>query len=121
MNDYELIRKGLEKLYCFDRDVGQLDCHPFGFTEAITEAIEALNRIQKENEWQLIETAPHDKRVLVWTGQEIYAAHWAQHTVTGDVAWIIAEWGDEGDQVLCKPILWTVCPELPAQNKDEQQ
>lgn len=57
-------------------------------------------------EWLPIETAPKDARVLVWTGQERYAAHWVKNPVTGDEAWLVAAWGDEGDQALVKPILW---------------
>lgn len=56
--------------------------------------------------WLPIESAPRDARVLVWTGHERYAAHWVQNPVTGDEAWLVAAWGDEGDQALVKPILW---------------
>lgn len=63
-------------------------------------------------DWQPIDTAPKDKRLLVWSGQEIYAAHWAQHPVTGDEAWIVAQWGD-GDQALVKPTYWAPLPEPP--------
>lgn len=63
--------------------------------------------------WQPIETAPKDKRVLVWSGQEIYAAHWARHMTTDDEAWVVAQWGEEGDQALVKPTHWMPLPEAP--------
>ena len=61
--------------------------------------------------WKPIETAPHDKRVLVWSGSEIYAAHWAKSITTDDEAWIVAEWGD-CDQALVKPLYWHELPEF---------
>lgn len=63
--------------------------------------------------WLPIETAPHDKRVLVWSGQEMYCAHWAQNPMTGDEAWIVAEWGTDGDQALVKPTHWQSLPLPP--------
>lgn len=62
--------------------------------------------------WHPIESAPRDRRLLVWSGQEIYAAHWAQHPLTGDEAWIVAQWGD-GEQALVKPTHWAPLPEPP--------
>lgn len=64
--------------------------------------------------WQQIETAPHYQRVLVWSGQEMYCAHWAQNPFTGDEAWIVAEWGEnDRDQALVKPTHWMPLPEPP--------
>lgn len=54
---------------------------------------------------QPIETAPRDKRLLVWNGSEWYCAHWAKNPFTDDEAWIIAEWGD-GEQALVNPTHW---------------
>jgi uncharacterized phage-associated protein len=65
------------------------------------------------DEWQPMETAPRDKRVMVWSGQEMYCAHWAQNPMKGDEAWIIAEWGTEGDQALVKPTHWHPLPLPP--------
>jgi hypothetical protein len=65
-------------------------------------------------EWQPIETAPRDKRILVWSGQEIYAAHWVRNMITNDEAWIVAQWGDECDQALVKPTHWLPLPEAPS-------
>jgi len=64
-------------------------------------------------EWQSMESAPRDRRVIVWTGQEIYCAHWSQNPITGDEAWIIAEFGDDGDQLLARPAMWCEPPTKP--------
>jgi len=64
-------------------------------------------------EWKSMDSAPRDRRVIVWTGQEIYCAHWSQNPITGDEAWIIAEFGDEGDQLLVRPELWCEPPTKP--------
>lgn len=49
--------------------------------------------------WQPIETAPHDRRIILWTGREIYIGHWGKNVETDHEAFIIAEWGD-GDQAM---------------------
>ena len=77
---------------------------------------EALEALISEHEWHPIETAPHDKRVMVWSGQETYCAHWAQNPMTGDEAWIVAEWGTDGDQALVKPTHWRPLPLPPNAN-----
>ena len=64
-------------------------------------------------EWRPMETAPHDKRVMVWSGREMYCAHWAQNPMTCDEAWIVAEWGTDGDQALVKPTQWRPLPLPP--------
>jgi len=38
-----------------------------------------VDRMAKKQGWKTIETAPRDKRVMVWSGQEMYCAHWAQN------------------------------------------
>jgi hypothetical protein len=63
--------------------------------------------------WQTIETAPRDRRVVVWTGREKYIAHWAKNPFTDDEAWIVANFGDDGDQLLVKPVLWAEAPADP--------
>jgi hypothetical protein len=60
----------------------------------------------KYGEWLPIETAPHDKRVLVWTGVQIYCAHWAQNPQTLDEAWIVADFGGEGERLIVRPLRW---------------
>lgn len=88
----------------------------------VTELLEANNRLVEENrklknaaqeKWQPIETAPKAQRVLVWSGEEQYCAHWAKNPFTNDEAWIVAEWGDDGDQALVKPTHWMPLPEPP--------
>lgn len=71
--------------------------------------IEAVDAKSKQG-WQPIETAPHDKRILVRTDREIYAAHWAQNVETGHEAWIVAEWGEDRDQALVTPDYWMPIP-----------
>ena len=63
--------------------------------------------------WKAIESAPHDRRILVWTGQEIYAARWAKNPYTNDEAWIVVTWGSDGDQALVKPTHWMELPPAP--------
>ena len=72
--------------------------------------------MSENNEWKPIETAPKDRRILLWSWAEMYVGHWAQHFETGAEAYIIAEWGDEGEQLLVKATHWK---ELPAPPKDQ--
>lgn len=67
--------------------------------------------------WKLIGNAPHDKRILVWTGQEIYAAHWVKHPVTGDEAFMVGECINNSYQLLTKPTHWMLLPEPPTEDK----
>ena len=60
--------------------------------------------------WRPIESAPRDKRILVKTGQDIYVAHWVKNPFTDDEAWLIATFGDDGDQLLVKPHEWMPLP-----------
>ena len=41
--------------------------------------------------WKHIASAPKDKRIIVWTGQERYCANWVQNPLTGDEAWCVSE------------------------------
>ena len=88
---------------------------PAGDIELQADIQQALVGGPKPNSdmWQPIETAPHDKRVLVWSGQEFYAAHWAKNPFTDDEAWIVAEWGAEGEQALVRPTHWMPLPMPP--------
>ena len=66
------------------------------------------------NAWQSIETAPHDRRIILWTGREIYIGHWGKSVETDYEAFIIAEWG-EGDQAMVGSAThWTEAPKPPA-------
>lgn len=69
--------------------------------------------MNQAHDWRPIDTAPHDQRVLVWTGRNTYCAHWVQHPVTGDEAWCLAEYGDDGDQLLARPTHWQALPDSP--------
>lgn len=62
--------------------------------------------------WQPIKTAPKNKRIIVWTGQEIYAAHWVKNIENGHEAWMIGEMKN-GDQAVVNALLWHVAPENP--------
>lgn len=62
--------------------------------------------------WQPIETAPKDKRIIVWTGRERYVAHWVKNIETDDEAWMIGELCD-GNQAVVKAVLWHEAPALP--------
>jgi len=65
--------------------------------------------------WHHINMAPRNKRVIVWTGQEKYIAHWVQHPATGDEAWCISQ-GPDGTQHLCHPTLWRGAPCDPVES-----
>ena len=53
-----------------------------------------------------MDAAPRDRRLPVRTEMEVYIAHWAKNPFTNDEAWIVANFGDDGDQLLVKPIMW---------------
>jgi len=72
-------------------------------------------------QWRPISTAPKDERVLVWNGHERFVAHWARHEQRGDEAWIVAEWGNEGDQILCHPTHWQPLPQPPTSAPEAQE
>ncbi len=63
--------------------------------------------------WMPIETAPKKERVLLWNGTGMYCGHWAKSIETDDEAWIIAEFGNDGDQLLIKATHWMPLPAPP--------
>lgn len=71
------------------------------------------------NTWKDIETAPKDRRIIIATDTEIFAANWVKSFVTGDEAWRIAVFeadAESSNQVLIKHGLakaWTEAPEHP--------
>jgi len=88
----------------------------FGRTTRITRAtdkelIDFANAIT--GTWMPIDTAPRDERVLLWNGTGTYCGHWAKSIETDDEAWIIAEFGNEGDQLLIKATHWMPLPAPP--------
>ena len=62
--------------------------------------------------WQPIETAPKNKRILVFTGQEIYAANWVKNMANDHEAWMVGDIGN-GDRLIVNAILWHDAPERP--------
>lgn len=95
-----------------------------GDAETIRRVLYENETLKAENEelkakldkakWQPIETAPKDERVLLWTGQEKYCGHWSKNPFTNHEAWIIAEWGNDGDQALLEnPTHWMPLPSYP--------
>lgn len=63
--------------------------------------------------WLPIATAPKKDRVLLWSGTGMYCGHWAKSIETDDEAWVIAEFGNEGDQLLVKATHWMPLPAPP--------
>lgn len=61
-------------------------------------------------EWEPIDTAPKDDRVLVrCESGSVYAAHWVQNPMTGDEAWLVCALED-GTQMLVHPVEWLPLP-----------
>ena len=69
--------------------------------------------------WKDIDTAPKDRRIIIATDTDIFAANWVKNFVTGDEAWRIAVFevdSESSDQILIKKGLakaWTEAPEHP--------
>ncbi|MEN5207987.1 Lar family restriction alleviation protein [Stenotrophomonas terrae] len=78
------------------------------------EARELWNRraaLRAAPEWQPIDTAPKDDRVLVrCESGSVYAAHWVQNPMTGDEAWLVCALED-GTQMLVHPVEWMPLPD----------
>ena len=64
-------------------------------------------------EWQPIETAPKDNRILVWNGKDMFVVHHGINWITGDVAYIVAQWDNKTNQVLTRPTHWMPLPPAP--------
>lgn len=62
--------------------------------------------------WQAIETAPKNKPIIVWTGENKYIALWAENQKIGKTAWIVADLGD-GDRLIVQASHWHEAPENP--------
>ena len=81
------------------------------------EGFDARNHIM---DWKSMASAPQSRRILLWTGVEMYAGHWAKNALDGTEAWVIARVGDDGEQIILPigaPILWTDAPALPVERK----
>ncbi len=64
--------------------------------------------------WWPIDTAPKDRRVLVWTGKNIYVANWVKNIISDHEAFMICDTGVPGYRVIVEPTHWKECPEQPA-------
>ena len=62
--------------------------------------------------WQPIATAPKDKRILVFTGQEIYAANWVKNIENDQEAWRVG-YMTNGDGLVVSALLWHDAPDAP--------
>ena len=62
--------------------------------------------------WKPIATAPKDKRVLVYTGQEIYAANWVKNIENDHEAWMVG-YMTNGDGLVVSALLWHDAPDAP--------
>lgn len=68
------------------------------------------------NEWKPIETAPRDRRIIIWTGVEKYCAHWVKNPFTGDEAWLVGNLHTDGENdqlVIENALLWAEAPKNP--------
>jgi hypothetical protein len=76
---------------------------------AIASAL-ATTALREAPEWQPIDTAPKDDRVLVrCESGSVYAAHWVQNQMTGEEAWLVCALED-GTQMLVYPVEWMPLP-----------
>jgi hypothetical protein len=77
--------------------------------EAVAEIELFYSVFKNHNGWLPIATAPRDRRVLVYTGAEVYAAHWVQSMDTGHEAWMVADKAD-GLQAVVTATHWQPAP-----------
>lgn len=67
------------------------------------------------NDWQPIETAPKDRRILVITKRgAMYAAEWSKNPYTDHEAWLIARIDNQnGDCLITQATHWMPLPPPP--------
>ena len=65
--------------------------------------------------WKHINSAPKDKRIIVWTGFVAHVAHWVQNPFTGDEAYLVSE-AEDGTHHLCHPTHWRGLPFPPVES-----
>lgn len=64
--------------------------------------------------WQPIETAPKDKEILIYKNGDQYCGYFAKNIMTDDEGWVIANFGDNGEQLLVRdPTHWMPLPDAP--------
>ena len=81
-------------------------------TENTTQSAECLSRLTAELEafgWKTIDSCPRNRRVLVWTGENVYCGEWVQNHLTGDEAFAVADLED-GLRALVYPTHWQDAP-----------
>ena len=80
----------------------------------------AIAEEREASGWKAIESAPKNRRILVFNGARVFAAEWAINLFTEEGAWRVATYTDEGDQIILKDAThWTDYPPLPAAPKAE--
>ena len=81
-------------------------------TEDNAQAAECLSHLTAELEafgWKTIDSCPRNRRVLVWTGENVYCGEWVQNYLTGDEAFAVADLED-GLRALVYPTHWQDAP-----------
>jgi hypothetical protein len=65
--------------------------------------------------WNVIETAPHDKEILVYTELgNFHVVYHVENVATGETAWMVAQF-DDGDQaLLTNATHWMELPKRPS-------
>ena len=113
MDDQQRARELLAQEYERDGITHVPDCirREAMLTEMEHRAIRAITAaLRAAPEWQPIDTAPKDSRVLVrCESGSVYAAHWVQNPMTGDEAWLVCALED-GTQMLVHPVEWMPLP-----------
>jgi len=66
------------------------------------------------SEWQPIETAPRDRRILViGEAGTMHVASWSQNPFTGHKSWLIVRTDDKGNCLVMQATHWQPLPEPP--------
>lgn len=105
---------------CYEKrpDLIKDDDYCFGFMVQVVEL--AIAEEREASGWKAIESAPKNRRILVFNGARVFAAEWAINLFTEEGAWRVATYTDEGDQIILKDAThWTDYPPLPAAPKAE--
>lgn len=66
--------------------------------------------------WRPIETAPHDRQVLLFREGDMHVGCWVTDPYTGDEAFAIAELGDRG-RAIVHPTHWRPLPAAPSASR----
>lgn len=64
--------------------------------------------------WRAIETAPRDRRILLWNGVTgVYSAEWMPLPESADGVWPLLQWGGKTGRWFPEPTHWMPLPEPP--------